>query len=158
MATDGALILIELKRDRTPREVVAQALDYACWVEGLKGNDIAAIYARFAPGRDLAADFQDRFGQPLDEDTLNESHQIVIVATHLDESSERIVKYLGDKGIPINVLSFQVFDQRPGRPPRYPACRVPFKNRKSEPGSGLSADGKIGKNWQSIPSLLGGRC
>lgn len=109
IAPDGALVLIELKRDRTPREVVAQALDYACWVEALEADDIAAIYGRFASGRDLAADFLVRFGQPLDEDTLNESHQIVIVATHLDESSERIVKYLGDKGIPINVLCFQVF-------------------------------------------------
>jgi RecB family endonuclease NucS len=33
IAPDGALVLIELKRDRTPREVVAQALDYAGWVE-----------------------------------------------------------------------------------------------------------------------------
>jgi hypothetical protein len=109
IAPDGALVLIELKREKTPREVVAQALDYACWVEGLEGDDVAAIYARFAPGRDLAADFLARFGQPLDEDTLNDSHQIVIVATHLDESSERIVQYLGDKGIAINVLCFQVF-------------------------------------------------
>jgi RecB family endonuclease NucS len=29
IAPDGALVLIEIKRDRTPREVVAQALDYA---------------------------------------------------------------------------------------------------------------------------------
>lgn len=29
IAPDASLILIELKRDRTPREVVAQALDYA---------------------------------------------------------------------------------------------------------------------------------
>jgi hypothetical protein len=110
IAPDGALVLIELKRDRTPREVVAQALDYACWVEELGTDDIAAIYDRFAPGRDLAADFHTRFGQPLDEDELNQSHQVVIVATHLDESSERIVRYLGDKGIAINVLCFQVFD------------------------------------------------
>lgn len=109
IAPDGALILIELKRDRTPREVVAQALDYASWVQALKSDDIAAIYARFAPGRDLATDFKERFGQLLDEDALNDSHQIVIVATQLDDSSERIVKYLGDKGIPINVLNFQVF-------------------------------------------------
>lgn len=109
IAPDGALVLIELKRDRTPREVVAQALDYACWVEGLEADDIAAIYSRFVPSGDLAADFLARFGQPLDEDTLNESHQIVIVATRLDESSERIVKYLGDKSIAINVLCFQVF-------------------------------------------------
>jgi hypothetical protein len=109
LAPDGAVILIELKRDRTPREVVAQALDYAGWVERLEASDVAAIYGRFAPGRDLAADFIARFGQPLDEDTLNDSHQIVIVATHLDDSSERIVRYLGDKGIPINVLCFQIF-------------------------------------------------
>ena len=31
----GSLILIELKREKTPREVVAQALDYASWVLSL---------------------------------------------------------------------------------------------------------------------------
>jgi|SRR5579862_618122 len=29
---DGSLTIIELKRDRTPREIVAQVLDYASWV------------------------------------------------------------------------------------------------------------------------------
>lgn len=109
VAPDGALVVIELKRDRTPREVVAQALDYAVWVEGLEAQDIVAIYGRFAPGRDLAADFLARFGQPLDEDTLNDSHQIVIVAAALDDSSERIVGYLNKRDIAINVLCFQVF-------------------------------------------------
>lgn len=110
IAPDGGLVLIELKRDRTPREVVAQALDYACWVEELEGDGIAAIYARFAPGRDLAEEFQLFFGQPLDEETLNDSHQIVIVATQLDESSERIVGYLNNRDIAINVLCFQIFE------------------------------------------------
>lgn len=109
IAPDGGLVLIELKRDRTPREVVAQALDYATWVEGLEADDVAAIYARFVADADLAADFAARFGQPLDEETLNDSHQIVIVATRLDESSERIVGYLNDRDIAINVLCFQIF-------------------------------------------------
>lgn len=109
IAPDGALVLIELKRDRTPREVVAQAIDYACWVEALEADEIAAIYDRFIPGGSLAADFQARFGQPLDEDQLNQDHEIVIVATHLDDSSERIVEYLNQRGIPINVLCFQIF-------------------------------------------------
>jgi Endonuclease NucS len=109
VAPDGALVLIELKRDRTPREVVAQAIDYACWVERLEAEDIAAIYERFAPGSNLSSDFQARFGQPLDEDQLNYEHEIVIVATHLDESSERIVEYLNQRGIAINVLCFQIF-------------------------------------------------
>jgi hypothetical protein len=109
VAPDGSLVLIELKRDRTPRDVVAQAVDYACWVEGLEADEIAAIYSRFAPGHNLAADFLARFGQQLDEDQLNLEHEIVIVATHLDESSERIVEYLNQRGIPINVLCFQTF-------------------------------------------------
>lgn len=111
IAPDGSLILIELKRDRTPREVVAQALDYASWVERLHADDVAAIYSRFAPGRSLAQDFRQRFDQELDEDSLNESHQIIIVAASLDNSTERIIAYLGDRDVPINVLCFQVFTQ-----------------------------------------------
>lgn len=49
IAPDGSLVLIELKRNRTPREVVAQALDYAVWVEKLRAEDIDSIYRRFAP-------------------------------------------------------------------------------------------------------------
>ena len=109
IAPDGSLVLIELKRDRTPREVVAQALDYAGWVEKLPAEDIAAIYSRFAPGKSLAEDFHSRFGDDLDEDSLNQSHQIIIVAASLDDSTERIVAYLNDRDIPINVLCFQVF-------------------------------------------------
>jgi hypothetical protein len=109
VAPDGALVLIELKRDRTPRDVVAQALDYASWVEALKPEDIAAIYGRFRPGGDLAVDFKARFGADLDEEVLNHTHEIVIVAAELDADSERIVGYLADRGIAINVLCFQVF-------------------------------------------------
>jgi hypothetical protein len=109
VAPDGSLVLIELKRHRTPREVVAQALDYAGWVERLRPEDISAIYSRFAPGRSLAEDFRQRYDQDLDEETLNQSHQIIIVAAALDEGSERIVAYLSERDIPINVLCFQVF-------------------------------------------------
>jgi hypothetical protein len=109
IAPDGSLILIELKKDRTPRDVVAQALDYASWVEKLRPEDIAAIYGRFANGQNLAADFKTRFGQTLNEDDLNQSHQIVVVASMLDDSTERIINYLSDREVAINVLCFQVF-------------------------------------------------
>jgi len=111
IAPDGALVLIEIKRDRTPREVVAQAIDYACWVENLPSEDVISIYERFAPGQNLADDFKKRFGQALDEDALNQNHQIIIVAGSLDESSARIVSYLSERDIPINVLCFQTFTQ-----------------------------------------------
>jgi hypothetical protein len=110
IAPDGSLVLVELKRDRTPREIVAQALDYASWVCDLGADKITQIYDRFQPGRSLQTDFSQRFGTVLDEDSLNEAHQIIIVAAELDASTERIVKYLNDRDIAINVLFFQVFE------------------------------------------------
>lgn len=110
IAPDGSLVLVELKRDRTPREVIAQAMDYASWVEQLTADRIAQIYQRFSGGGNLDAAFAQRFGSELDEDTLNESHQIIIVASELDASTERIVNYLNVKDIAINVVFFQVFE------------------------------------------------
>lgn len=46
---DGVLHVLELKRGRTPREVVAQILDYASWVKELSHDDVLAIYATFQP-------------------------------------------------------------------------------------------------------------
>ena len=109
IAPDASLVLIELKRDRTARDTMAQALDYASWVEGLTADKIAQIYQRFSSGRSLDSAFQERFGAALDEDALNQSHQIVIVAAELDDSTERIVGYLNDRDIAVNVVFFQVF-------------------------------------------------
>ena len=106
---DGSLVLIELKRDRTPRDIVAQTLDYAEWVSRLTPDRLAQIFGRFSGGGSLGAAFKERFKIPLDEETLNNSHQIVVVASELDPSTERIVSYLNSKGIAINVLFFQVF-------------------------------------------------
>lgn len=52
-APDASLVLIELMRDRTPREIIAQALDYATWVEHLTADKIAQIYQRFSSGGSL---------------------------------------------------------------------------------------------------------
>lgn len=113
IAPDGSLVLIELKRSRTPREVVAQALDYAGWVEKLRTDEIAAIYSRFAGGKSLAEEFRRHFGEALDEDSLNKTHQIIVVASSLDDSTERIISYLSHRDVPINVLCFQVFGNGP---------------------------------------------
>lgn len=106
---DGSLVVIELKRDRTPRDIVAQSLDYASWVEQLTAEKIAQIYERFSNGGNLDQAFQKFFGTELDEDTLNQSHQIILVASELDDSTERIINYLNARDIAINVIFFQVF-------------------------------------------------
>ncbi|ELE9012607.1 nuclease [Enterobacter cloacae] len=109
IAPDASLILIELKRDRTPREVVAQALDYASWVDDLSAERLSQIYEKFSGGGNLGEAFKQRFNAELEEESLNQSHQIIIVAAELDPSTERIVDYLSKNGISINVLFFKVF-------------------------------------------------
>ena len=109
IAPDGSLVLIELKRDRTPREIIAQALDYASWVEQLTSEKIAQIYQRFSSGGKLDEAFRQHFGTALDEDALNQSHQIIIVAAELDAATERIIGYLNARDIAINAVFFQVF-------------------------------------------------
>lgn len=113
IAPDASLVLIELKRNRTPREIVAQALDYASWVEQLTADKIVQIYQRFSKGGNLGESFKQHFGAELDEETLNESHQIILVAAELDDSTERIITYLNARDIAINVLFFQVFQHGP---------------------------------------------
>jgi len=108
--SDAQLIVIELKRDQTPREVVAQALDYASWARDLEADRIAAIYSRFSDGGSLSDAFRNKFNLELDEEQLNGSHQIVIVAASLDLSTERIVNYLNEMSVAVNVIFFQVFE------------------------------------------------
>jgi hypothetical protein len=106
---DGAVHVLELKRDRTPRDVIAQALDYGSWVDGLGVADLEAIHSRYNDGRTLAEDFAERFGQAI-PDTLNDVHQMTVVASSLDPASDRIVEYLAERhGVPINAVFFRYF-------------------------------------------------
>jgi len=114
---DGNLIIVELKKDMTPREVVAQLLDYASWAKELDDGDIAEIYQEFVtkyqPERaDKSIDdaFIDKFKVKEMPDSLNKEHQLVVVASSLDASTERIVTYLSEEhGVPINAIFFRVF-------------------------------------------------
>jgi hypothetical protein len=114
---DGNLIVLELKKKKTPREIVAQLLDYASWVNELKDDDIAGIYENYNKKyhpENISISLDEAFCkhfkiQEMPEE-LNETHQLVIVASKLDESTERIVTYLAkEHSVPINAVFFRVF-------------------------------------------------
>ncbi len=109
IAPDGSLVVIELKKSKTPRDVVAQAIDYATWVEGLKADEISDIFETYSNGQNLKEAFKSKFYVELEEENLNQSHQIVIVASELDDATERIIHYLTKRGIAINAVFFEVF-------------------------------------------------
>lgn len=110
---EGSLVVVELKKGRTPREVTAQALDYASWVKDLSYQQIAVLAQRYL-NRSLDEEFSEKFGEEL-PDTLNESHRSLIVAEEMDASTERIVRYLSEMKVPINVATVQHFKANDGR-------------------------------------------
>ncbi len=112
---DGNLIVVELKRARTPREVVAQTLDYGSWIRRMTSEEIADTFIDYqrrflgeTTPKGIDDALQERFNGIPDE--LNASHRLVIVAGELDPSTERIVLYLWEEyGVDIRVVLFHAF-------------------------------------------------
>lgn len=105
----GALVIIELKKDKTPREIVAQVLDYAAWVRGLTTPEIHDL-AEHHTGKRLGTAYREHFDEAIPEQ-LNAAHSMLIVASELDPASRRIVEYLSEEhGVGINTAFFNVFE------------------------------------------------
>lgn len=107
---EGIMHVLELKRDKTPRDVVAQLLDYGSWVQGLSNTTIREIYAENNPGSEFDQAYAQRFeGDPPEE--INTKHVLTVVASSLDASTERIITYLREThGVPINTVFFRYYE------------------------------------------------
>ena len=112
---NGDVVILELKRDRTPRDITAQTLDYASWAKDLSNDKITDIANNYLGAEaPLEEAYKKRFGIEL-PDSLNEHHKMLIVASEIDSTSERIIKYLsGYWGISINAATFQYFRDEDG--------------------------------------------
>jgi hypothetical protein len=108
--SEGNLVVVEIKKNQTPREVVAQAMDYGYWVRNLDYDDLREIYAHYKDGGDLDDALRSAFELEPPE-TINTDHRLVIVASALDAASERIVTYAQSFGLPLNVVFFQTFQE-----------------------------------------------
>jgi len=107
--SEGSLVIVELKRGMTPREVTAQALDYASWVKELGVEKISEIALAHLPsGETLESAFLAKFDTEL-PDTINSHHSMLVVASEIDDSTQRIIRYLSEAGIDINAVQFHMF-------------------------------------------------
>lgn len=107
---DGALYVLELKRERTPRDVVAQVLDYGSWAAALSHDQVLEIYEDY--GSESA--FEEAFVEHLGGDPpaeVNASQVLTIVASDVDPATERITRYLNERyDVPVNVVFFRYFE------------------------------------------------
>ncbi len=108
--SDGVVHVLELKRDKTPRDVVAQTLDYGSWVAGLDRTNIVEVFERHRPGVAFDEAFTEYFGVDSTPEELNSTQVFTIVAASVDAATERIVRFLNETfDVPLNVVFFRHF-------------------------------------------------
>ncbi len=109
---EGQLVVIELKRDQLPRLVLAQALDYASMVAEWMPEKVIAIANEYLSKSEQSIHdaFEKRFGKAL-EDTggINSDQRVLLVGCRTDSTLERMVNWLSEREIPINVVTLSFF-------------------------------------------------
>ena len=100
--SEGNLVIVELKRSRTPREVVAQLLEYAAWASELSDVQIHEIAKDYFKTREEFQEktfddaFREVFDVPDDNEIplLNRKLRLFIVAEEISRQIIRVCHFL----------------------------------------------------------------
>lgn len=101
----GNLVVIELKRDRLPREVLAQAIDYVSDVASWSAEKIREVCAKYT-GKNLEDILSESFPDiDFEGLAINESQRIILVGFSIEPSLERMIEWLSEGyGVAINAV------------------------------------------------------
>lgn len=103
---NGELVIVELKRDMAPRDAVAQALDYASWLDKVSEAELLEMAEDYLQ-RPLDEAFADRFGKDMPA-ISSHNHRILLVGSGLDGAAERIINYLVQRhSVNLNAVFFR---------------------------------------------------
>lgn len=110
---DGRLVLLELKRGTLTREAVAQILDYAAELTSSDPDQLSRLIESHSGrhGIERVEDFTDWYTRefPDSDGPLAKTPRMVLVGLGVDERAKRIVNFLADRGIDIQLLTFHAF-------------------------------------------------
>ncbi len=115
---DGNSVVIELKRDRTPRDTLAQALEYASFVEGLNTNELEEILQNYLSDDsiNLAEYHKNYFELSQDEAiSFNKEQRIVLVGQKITGEIRQTASFLRKKGLRVTCLEFSYFQATGGQ-------------------------------------------
>lgn len=98
----GNLVIIELKRDRLPREALAQAIDYASDTATWSVEKISEVCTSNT-GKTLEEIFEQQFPDiELESININSAQRILLVGFSIEASLERMIEWLSD-GYAVNI-------------------------------------------------------
>tara|TARA_B100000530_G_scaffold317882_1_gene249242 strand:+ start:114 stop:1103 length:990 start_codon:yes stop_codon:yes gene_type:complete len=102
---NGNTIIVELKRSKLPREVIAQSMDYASDVASWEIEKLSEICIKHT-GKNLEDTLIENFDNiEIEELTINLNQRILLVGFGIQESLNRMIEWLSNKyDISINAI------------------------------------------------------
>ncbi|MDQ3845037.1 MAG: endonuclease NucS [Bacteroidota bacterium] len=101
----GNLVIVELKRDKLPREVLAQAIDYASDIATYEPDDLNEICQTFT-GQRLSDYLTEKFPDTnFEEISVNQTQRLLLVGFAIEEPLHRMIEWLSEKfNLAINAI------------------------------------------------------
>ena len=105
----GNIVIVEIKRDKLPREALAQAIDYASDAAEWSVEKLGEICSEYS-GKTLEETFAESFPDvDVENININDTQRIILVGFSVEASLERMIEWLSDNfNVNINavVLSY----------------------------------------------------
>ena len=119
----GNLVIAELKKGRTPRDIIAQILDYAAWAVGLSESEIREIAEAYFEtrgefeGKTFDDAFKEVFEIPETDELppLNRVLRLFIVAEEIPSRIARVCRFLRTShGVDISCIDVSILETESG--------------------------------------------
>jgi hypothetical protein len=113
----GNIVVVELQRDRTPRETLAQALEYASFAGQLNTHEPEGILQSYLNDESLSlAEYhRESFNLAPDEAVaFNKEQRIVIVGQQVSSEIRQTASFLRSKGLRVTCVEFSFFQSSSG--------------------------------------------
>lgn len=112
----GNTVAVELKRGKTPRETVAQLLEYASFIEKLDYSQLNEIYQGYSGEESSLEDYHQQYFQSESDEkvSFNKSTRLIIVAQEISKEIRQTALFLRKKGVDIYCMEFKYFETKSG--------------------------------------------
>ncbi len=117
VGSSGDVVIVELKKGRTPREIVAQLLEYSAWIDSMNYEDLNEIAIKYfqekdtGDNRSLLQAYQEVFLADADEEEeisieFNTNQKLFIVAEEITPTIRQVTSHLRTK-YQMNIFSME---------------------------------------------------
>ncbi len=114
---EGNVVVVELKRDRTPRDTLAQSFEYVSFADLLDTAQLEGILRSYFNDDSLCmAEYHREYFKLGDDEAVafNKDQRIVIVGQRVTPEIRQTATYLRSKGIRVTCVEFTFFQTNSG--------------------------------------------